>query len=53
MQVIFSLGFILVMSFLRPIQAFDKHSSYILIPIIFLLVVSSKQVFKNSKLNLL
>ena len=53
MLVIFSLGFIVTMSILRPIQALDKHSSYILIPIIFLLVVSSKKVFKNSKLNLL
>ena len=53
MQVVFLSGFIFVMSVLRSIQVVDKHSSYILIPIVFLLVVSSKQVFKNFKPNLL
>ncbi len=52
MPVAFSIGFITLMTVLRPIQALDKHSSYILIPIIYLLVVSSKEVFKNLKPNL-
>ena len=52
-QVLFALGFIFAMSILRPIQSFDRHNTYLLIPIVYLLAVSSKQLFKNFKLKLL